>query len=334
MKTLHITNGDGAAEIIKQSTVAGDVLPWRDPMHHGPFPARLDLHQLSRIRATYLTGPDMDIADVERGFQLRDTHLEAAPRYDHVVLWFEHDLLDQLQILQLLDWFADAKMGDTTLELICVDSFPGIENFRGIGQLDTVQMASLYAQRHRVSPETLAKAKLGWAAFRHDDPRHLLEFTYGDLTGLPYLKNALFRHFEEYPKANTGLRRTEQQLLLLAQDQICDPVELFLQNMNFETALYLGDWTTFSTLNFLCNAALMQCQPDPFWHPPHTKEQRQTFRAQRLGITDLGRRILAGEQDAFGCIKRDLWLGGVHLQSDQSLWTWDPDACQFDLFRA
>lgn len=328
MKTLHITNGDGAAEIIKESTITGDVLPWRDPMHHGPFPAGLKLQELSRIRTKYLAGPDMDLTDVERGFQLRDSHLQAAPDYDQVVLWFENDLLDQLQILQILDWFSDADLGATTLELICIDNFPGIEDFRGIGQLDAVQMASLYTERRHVSAETLAVAKLGWAAFRSDDPQHLLEFTTRDLGGLIFLKKALLRHFEEYPNTGTGLSRTERQLMLLAKDKSSDPVELFIQNMNFETALYIGDWTTYSTLGFLCEASLMKCQPGPFWHPPHTKEQRQTFREQRLDLTDLGKRILTGELNAFGIINRDLWLGGVHLRSNQPHWAWDPDASQ------
>ena len=105
MVDLHITNGDSAANILKESTIRGDVLPWRDPMHHGPFPADLDLASLSKVRARYLAGPGFDAAEVERDFQLRDEHLRGATQYDRIVLWFEHDLLDQLQILQLLDWF-------------------------------------------------------------------------------------------------------------------------------------------------------------------------------------------------------------------------------------
>ncbi len=48
----------------------------------------------------------------------------------------------QLQLLQLLDWFSAAELGDTRLELICIDRFEGIEPFRGIGQLTPEQMAS------------------------------------------------------------------------------------------------------------------------------------------------------------------------------------------------
>ena len=101
-RVLHITNGDGAAGLLKASGLEGDVLAWRDPMHHGPFPAEPDLKALSALRGRYLAGPDLPEQDVVRDFELRNEHLKSASRYEEVVLWFEHDLLDQLQILQIL----------------------------------------------------------------------------------------------------------------------------------------------------------------------------------------------------------------------------------------
>ena len=69
------------------------------------------------MRADYLGGPLADgQSDVERDFDLRNEHLKAAPGYDEVILWFEHDLLDQLQILQLLDWFSTVRHGPIETE--------------------------------------------------------------------------------------------------------------------------------------------------------------------------------------------------------------------------
>lgn len=197
MGSLHITNGDGAANIIKECGVPGDVLPWRDPMHHGPFPAGLDLPAASRLRARYLAGPSAEGDADERAFELRDQQLRAASGYENVVLWFEHDLLEQLQILQLLDWFADARLDPGQLEMICINRFPGIDPFPGIGQLNPEQMASLYPQRRAISDAEMTLAKSGWQAFRSADPRDLLAFLEGDLSGLPFLQPALLRHMSE-----------------------------------------------------------------------------------------------------------------------------------------
>ena len=140
---LHITNGDVAANLLKTGGLDGDVLAWRDPMHHGPFAAGLDLEAASDARARYLAGPSDALDDVARNFRLRNEHLRAASRYRDVILWFEHDLSDQLQLLQLLDWFAEATLAATQLSMICIDCFPSIEPFRGLGQLNADQMASL-----------------------------------------------------------------------------------------------------------------------------------------------------------------------------------------------
>lgn len=329
MKILNITNGDGAANTIKQSTVPGDVLPWRDPMHHGPFPAGLSLSELGNLRAEYLAGPDADATDVKRDFQLRDQHLKAAPSYDKVTLWFEHDLLDQLQILQLLDWFSGAPMEDTRLDMICIDQFDGKQDFRGIGQLDADQMASLVPLQQPVTEAMLTLAAAGWAAFRSSDPRDLLAFLNRDLRELPFLAVALRRHFEEFPNAATGLTRTEMQVLSLIGERVSSPRDLFLKNMDMETALFIGDWPTYQIIDTLCAAGLAVCEPSPFRFPSFTSEAPPAFDEQRVSLTEAGRRVLNGEGDAFGLMKRDGWLGGVEITSGDAIWTWNGDAVQF-----
>tara|TARA_R110002110_G_scaffold38465_29_gene125582 strand:- start:5335 stop:6357 length:1023 start_codon:yes stop_codon:yes gene_type:complete len=331
MTALHITNGDAAARIIKNSTIKGDILPWRDPMHHGPFPAGLSLDDASKLRAGYLAGPGMDLAQVEHEFTVRDAQLRTATDYDSVILWFEHDLLDQLQILQILDWFAQVSLGGTTLEIICIDRFPGHDRFRGIGELAPENMASLHDHRQPVTDAMLTLAQQGWRAFRSDVPDDVLTFAQGDLAALPFLRKALQRHFQEYPSATNGLTRTQAQLLSLVANGVCDPVDLFVQNMNFETALFIGDWPTFAHLETLCNMSLLACTPHPFVRPSRPGADQQRFRNQQFRLTDAATQVLNGRANAIDLIHRDAWLGGVHLRSDQPMWTWQADGARFVL---
>lgn len=329
MKILNITNGDGVANVIKESSIKGDVLPWRDPMHHGPFPTQLDLCELSSLRARYLVGPDADQSGAERDFQLRDQHLKAANTYDNVTLWFEHDLLDQLQILQILDWFSEATIGDTMLDMICINNFPGEPNFRGIGQLNADQVASLSKLRRPVTDTMKKLAAAGWEAFRSSDPNNLLTFLKNDLSELPFLATALYRHFEEFPSAETGLTRTEVQLLQLISDGLGNPEKLFVQNMELEDALFIGDWPTYRTIDALCSSGLITCEPSPFIFPSFAKEKNHDFGKQRLILADAGREVVGKDKNAFGFMQRDGWLGGVKLQNEGKLWTWDHKIAQF-----
>ncbi len=324
MRVLNITNGDGAANLIKASEAEGDVLPWRDTMHHGPFPPGLGLDELSAVRARYFAGSNDDPTPFERDFRLRDEHLRAASDYDAVLLWYEHDLLDQLQVLQLLDWFADADLGATSVDLICIDRFEGVEPFRGIGQLDAGQMATLIGQRRPVSEAQKQLARAGWRAFRSHDPGALLAFMARDLSALPFLRAALRRHLEEYPAYQTGLTRSEEQILRLVADGVCTAHGLFEQNMALETALFIGDWPTFSIIADLCSGALLRCEPDnEFRFRPSEGASEASVRDQRFRITELGAQILAGHRDAFDCIRRDRWLGGVHLLCEKPMWVWN-----------
>jgi hypothetical protein len=44
---------------------------------------------------------------------------------DEIVFWFEHDLYDQLQLIPILDWYAQQDMGRTKLTLICAAEYLG-----------------------------------------------------------------------------------------------------------------------------------------------------------------------------------------------------------------
>ncbi len=317
MAILHITNGDGAANLIKASGISGDVLPWRDPMHHGPFPAGLTLGELGKVRAKYLSQSPEDVRKTEAAFRQRDDALRRSSEHEGVVLWFEHDLLDQLQILQILDWFSDQELGETTLEVICINEFPGCDLFRGIGQLRPDDMLVLYENRVPVTTQMLQVARAGWDAFRSDCPGDLVEFIGGGLAPLPFLKDALIRHLEEYPSPQTGLSRTEVQLMELVQNGVTTPQDLFLQNMDLETALFIGDWRTFRVLNRLRDHGLLEMENQQLRYDAAEAEERQAYRQQSVTLTAKAVEALRGGIDPESIIEKSAWLGGVQITMEK-----------------
>ena len=130
---LHVTNGESAGNTLRQTALGGAVLSWQDSLHEGPVPA-LPRKELLRIRADFLA---------RCGWGRRQSVLSALERRDRqllealrdgvqVVLWFEHDLYDQLQLLDVL---ALARTVEAAPELIVVGSFPGKPSFAGLGEL-------------------------------------------------------------------------------------------------------------------------------------------------------------------------------------------------------
>src|SRR5687768_16115723 len=111
---LHVTNGSCAGEIIQQTCLPGEVLTWDDTLHEGPAPARLSSDELREVRARFIVACGWASYDEAFSrFARRDAALAGYRDHDEIVLWFEHDLYDQLQLIQILDRFAGQELGAT-----------------------------------------------------------------------------------------------------------------------------------------------------------------------------------------------------------------------------
>ena len=90
-------------------------------------------------------------------FAERDRTL-AANRDGEYVLWFEADLYDQLQIIQILARLADLGVPAQRITLICIGEHPGIARFGGLGELTAEQLRELPATNAcaRLTPAALA----------------------------------------------------------------------------------------------------------------------------------------------------------------------------------
>lgn len=326
---LHITNGDSAGQTIGATGLSGDWLAWQDVLHEGPVPVGLALADLSEERARYIAGQGWgDAAAVLASFRARDAALAASLTQDEVVLWFEHDLFDQLQLIQLLDWFAGQSLGATRLSLICINTFPGKTRFLGLGELTVAELASLYPTRHTVTADELALGRAAWAAFRAPDPTAIETLLAGGASALPYLADALRRFLEEYPAMGDGLARADREALQVIAAGSETPRALFAAQQALEEAPFMGDTTMWSHLRALGSGPrpLLTVAGDGHFLLPREAPDADQFAAQRLALTADGRAVLAGQADYLALDGIDRWLGGVHLrhpQVDAPLWRWD-----------
>ncbi|MGQ0543768.1 MAG: DUF1835 domain-containing protein [Betaproteobacteria bacterium] len=183
----HVTNGDSAGSALEGAGFRDPILPWRDVLHEGPVRTGLSLEQLSEERAHFIAeagwGP---LAQVREGFRERDRTLRETASHDEVVLWFEHDLYDQLQLIQVLD--RSAEKPHPRLTMICEAEY--------VGTMRPARVRELYPSRRPVTRGQFREACEAWKAFTAADPRGMLPAAQGEL---PFLRAALRRQFEEYP---------------------------------------------------------------------------------------------------------------------------------------
>ena len=240
------------------------------------------------------------------------------------MLWFEHDLYDQLQLLDALA-LADGLGG--SLESIVVDAFPGKPSFRGLGELTPDELETLWPARREVRAETLAEASAAWAAFRAPEPVALAELAVRGSEELPFLGAALLRLLEELPAVESGLSRTERQALEAIAGEARTPMGAFLATQDMEEAPFLGDAWFYRSLSNLGQGdeRLLETQEgEPLPAPPPLSDG-QEFARLLLRVTAAGERVLGGKADRVELLGVDRWLGGSHV-TPESGWRWDSAA--------
>ncbi|MEU6716468.1 hypothetical protein ABZ897_33810 [Nonomuraea sp. NPDC046802] len=310
---LHISNGD--CTDLAGTGLARRIVYWRDVLHEGPVPAvgREDLRQ---VRAAFLArGHADDRGEIMRTFLRRDAALEAN-RDGEYVLWFEADLYDQLQIVEILAFLAGLEVPAGRVTLICIGEHPGIARFGGLGQLRPEQLRELPATKAcaRLTPAALDLATRAWAAFRAPTPQGLSAIAATRSGELRFLGEAFERLSREYPSTRDGLSLTERRILAAAERE-ATAGEVFVRASAREARPFLGDTSCFAAMDRLAGA------PHPLLdlRPADAPAGRDTL----LRLTAAGARVLAGEEDHVRLNGVDRWIGGVRLTGRDVRWRWD-----------
>jgi redox-sensitive transcriptional activator SoxR len=320
---LHVTNGDSAGNTLRRTSIGGAVLPWRDALHEGPVPA-LPRPELLRTRACFLADcgwgrPQALLSSLEQ----RDQQLLEALRDDlQVVLWFEHDVYDQLQLLDVL---ALADIGAAAPELIVIGSFPDKPSFAGLGELTASELETLWPSRRLTEPTTLEAAADAWAALRAPEPTSLAEWTTRETPHLPFLAPALMRLLEELPSPTDGLSGTERRALDVIAGGACTPPAAFVAAQRLEDAPFLGDTWFYRTLSGLGEGTnrLVETDDGTPLPPPPPLCDGELFARLQLRLTATGERTLRGEADRVELLGIDRWIGGTHITPNNA-WRWHP----------
>ena len=353
---LHITNGDCAGEMLKSSSsIEGDVLCWRDLLHDGPVQA-LPYGEYVAKRVEYLSTllregkyvEPISTQKIELDFIERDQILSSLSAYDEIVLWFEHDLYDQLQLLEVCQRLCEKQKPLPDISLVSIDSHFEVPFFHGFGNLTIPMMERLFLQRKMLSQAQLQLGCELWDSFVAESPERLASFARDKIAGWPFMAQALSRFCSEFPDVNTGLTLTQTYLLLtllkapdelptleyslkLAEQANALPEDvtaeqryyeilmgpatfkrIFNHLQQLEAAPFMGDISVRYELNRLIHATV-----------PYVRVM-QSDGESIYSLTHAGAEAIQGLRQWQQDNKIDYWRGGVHL-TNSSLWMWSEE---------
>ena len=254
-KTLHITGGDMAGAKLAESGIPGEVFVWHDILYDGPrkpgWPDDDTLHARARFLEAS-TGEGLSKEYVLEILKAQYARLKTAARYDRVVLWFDACLFDQSMLCHILTCMRFLKL--ETADLLCIDAFPGIDPYHGLGQLSPDQLASMVDRRRPLTEGQFLFAKSVDRAFALQDRDAFKTLAHYNDAPLPWVPAAVARWMEEWPDEETGMGRLERHAMEAIRAGCETPADIFSFVCGRETPpQFWGDITLWAKINGLAD---------------------------------------------------------------------------------
>lgn len=317
-RIVHLCNGDVTADGLSLADLPGDIRVWADALDQGPL-LPLPREAFRQERARFLApsvGASVETVAAQLATWDQALDLGAAAQGGELVLWYEHDLFDQLALCRVLYLLATSESGGelplervAQLTMVSIDRHPEVPQFLGLGQLQPEQLAQLWPRRTPISKDAVEEAVATWIAVTAADPR-ALAFLMKRVKALPFLAGAIERHLEELPDVASGLGRSERQVLAAVGRGVATGAAVLTEAHAIDPRYPLTDLQLASTLRWLAAGGLITASGEG-------------TKATELAITTLGRQALAGAVDIVAEVGIDRWRGGVRLQGRGPVWRWE-----------
>jgi hypothetical protein len=295
--TLIYTNGQSAVDLLQKAGIAGQIFEWLEVLHDGPVTLTETEEELDQVRAAHFAARGWTTeAEALRRMRERNAPLEQSSPEGALELWFEHDLYDQLQLIQLLARLAERPHWHGRI---------GLFQFGGyITGLSAEEILAARPAPVAIGPEHLQLAVAAWSAFRQPSPAALIALVEEETSALPFLRPALRRLLEELPHPGNGLGRTEAEIVAALAEHPCREVDLFAKVQAGEPVRFMGDLPFRAIVERLAQGS----QP---------LIRNGGGSPNLLALSPTGEKVHRGEADWLA-FSAPYWLGGVRIEGTSS----------------
>ena len=237
---LNILNGDSTLYNFHKSGMEGDTIVWREMLSEGPVDAGRSYADFFCLRSRWFDETISNDADYERKVISEFNRLASHPKTDEIVLWFEFDLHCQVNLIFLLNYFSQCG-NEFKLSLICPDSHPNHEKFKGIGELSPGEFNELPMQMVTLDQQDLRVASQAWEAYCSADMLKIEKFISLDHHHLVCLAPAFEAHLNRFPNKETGLSKMERVLADIINSGFTKKADIYNEFWRSNSIYGMGD---------------------------------------------------------------------------------------------
>jgi hypothetical protein len=258
--TLHILNGDAMLKSFEQTGIEGEIMIWREVLSEGPLEENIASGSFWRKRSAWISQSFDETPDDYDENVIKQLSKLSEP-YHEFNLWFEFDLHCQVNMLGVILMLSkQTDLSAPAIYLISPDSYPGINNFSGMGELDESQLEYLYDNiRVQLGEPDFVIAAEAWKYYTNNNAAELNNWLnethyWGNLH---HLKKALQAHVKRMELNEAGLNYIEQKLLDIYNSGIKDKAGIFTAFWQTEKIYGMGDMEIDIYLNRLKDKGLI-----------------------------------------------------------------------------
>jgi hypothetical protein len=231
-----VLNGDATLKGFEQTGIDGDIMVWREVLSEGPLSETITSAAFWETRSEWI-GKTFTETPGEYHHKVIAELEKLSQPYQEINLWFEFDLHCQVNLLGLMMLLSQqTDLSTRSIYLICPAEYPGIENFKGMGELNGGQLAYLFDNiRVQLGEYDFALAAEAWRVYINHSADKLQDWLNNThfWGNLPLLRPAMEAQLKRLQINANGLNYIQQKLL-----------DIYNSGIHTRPAIYNTFWET------------------------------------------------------------------------------------------
>ena len=217
---LHITNGDMTTNYLKKLKFSGDFITWREMLCEGKTTTDVGSETFWKNRydffkTSYKISKQKFIDYTVKEYRSLCNH----KNQKEIVLWFEHDLFCQINMLAVISWLKRYRKG-YHISLVCSGKVKGSKKMFALPELNQEQIQNHFKNRIALKQDDIEYADYIWQLYCSDSPLRLeTVYKFNPMSPFKYLASAIEAHLKRFPSIENGLNNVENTILKTAQNQ-------------------------------------------------------------------------------------------------------------------
>ncbi len=294
---LHITNGDFTTKRLKELNFEGKIITWREMLCEGKTVADVGSESFWKTRfdflkTSYKVSKQKFIDKTLKEYR----NLCNEKAQDEIILWFEHDLFCQVNMLAVISWLKNYRKG-RQISLVCSGNLGNHKKLVSLSELTNNQLQEHYKNKITLTKDDIEYADYIWQLYCSDSPLQLENvYKLNQNSTFSYLEEAIKNHLLRFPSIENGLNHIENSILKTANNnQFKSKTQLVNKLLINQENYGFGDSQYFNKIDQL-------------------KNMFTSFNPLKLSKT--GKKVLHQQTNYYGKMRSDFsYLGGAKKYS-------------------